>query len=156
MCRNMLRKSKLILSSKISNLVQLLVSIISLFPKIFADFLWLLLKRRHLKNLKKSANKFKENEKFNIIIKTKYQNRSFERRICGQIQYLQIFKKFNMSQMNPKKSFSQNCILNSTTLHSRPLPLSKRFPQKVLSHRILRLSDNGIPSQKELSTRLEL
>ena len=56
----MLRKLKLILSSKISNLVQLLVSILLLFTKIFADFLELLLKRRHLKNLKKSANKLKE------------------------------------------------------------------------------------------------
>ena len=53
----MLRK-KIILSSKISNLVQLLVSIFSFFTKIFAD----------LKNLKKSANKSKENKKFNIII----------------------------------------------------------------------------------------
>jgi len=30
--------------------------------KIFTDFLELLLKRRHLKNLKKSANKFKKRE----------------------------------------------------------------------------------------------
>jgi len=67
----MLRKQKLILSWKISNLVQLLVSIFSLFTKIFADFLDILLKRRHLKNLKKSANKFKEEKKFNIIMKTK-------------------------------------------------------------------------------------
>ena len=58
--RNRLRKYKLILSSKISNLVQLFVTIFSLFTKIFADFLELLLKRRHLKNLKKS-NKSKEN-----------------------------------------------------------------------------------------------
>ena len=53
-----------------SNLVQLLVSIFSLFW-FSADFLELLLKRRHLKNLKKSANKFKENKKFNIMMKTK-------------------------------------------------------------------------------------
>ena len=30
---------------------------------------------------------------------------SFERRICAQTQDLQIFKKFNMSQMNPKEVF---------------------------------------------------
>ena len=31
--------------------------------------------------------------------------RSFERRICAQTQDVQIFKKFNMSQMNPKEVF---------------------------------------------------
>ena len=31
--------------------------------------------------------------------------RSFERRICAQTQDLQIFKMFNMSQMNPKEVF---------------------------------------------------
>ena len=30
---------------------------------------------------------------------------SFEQWICAQIQDLQIFKKFNMSQMNPKEAF---------------------------------------------------
>ena len=30
---------------------------------------------------------------------------SFERRICAQTQDLQIFKKFNMSQMNPNEAF---------------------------------------------------
>ena len=29
----------------------------------------------------------------------------FERRICDQTQDIQIFKKFNMSQMNPKEVF---------------------------------------------------
>ena len=33
------------------------------------------------------------------------QSRSFERRICTQTQDLQIFKKINMSQMNPKEVF---------------------------------------------------
>ena len=33
------------------------------------------------------------------------QSRSFERRICTQTQDLQFFKKFNMSQMNPKEVF---------------------------------------------------
>ena len=33
------------------------------------------------------------------------QSRSFERRICAQTQDLQFFKKFNMSQMNPKEVF---------------------------------------------------
>ena len=48
---------------------------------------------------------------------------SFERRICAQAQDLQIFKKFNMSQMNPKEVF--HSILSSTTLHCRSLPLMK-------------------------------
>jgi len=39
MYRNM-RKKKLILSSKISNLLKLLVSIFSLFTTIFADFMF--------------------------------------------------------------------------------------------------------------------
>ena len=33
------------------------------------------------------------------------QSRSFERRICAQTQDLQIFKKFYMSEMNPKEAF---------------------------------------------------
>ena len=33
------------------------------------------------------------------------QSRSFEHRICAQTQDLQIFKKFYMSQMNPKEAF---------------------------------------------------
>ena len=33
------------------------------------------------------------------------QRRSFEHRICDQTQDLQIFKMFNMSQMNPKEAF---------------------------------------------------
>ena len=45
------------------------------------------------------------------------QKYDFERRLCAQAQDLQIFKKFYMSQMNPK----ENCILSSTTLHSRSL-----------------------------------
>ena len=32
-------------------------------------------------------------------------SRSFQGRICSQTQDLQIFKKFNMSQMNPKEVF---------------------------------------------------
>ena len=43
----------------------------------------------------------------------------FERRLCDQTQDLKSFKKFYMSQMNPK----QHCILNSTTLHSQSVPL---------------------------------
>ena len=39
------------------------------------------------------------------------QSGSFERRIIGQAQDLQIFKKLNMSQMNPKEF--------STTLHTQ-------------------------------------
>ena len=35
------------------------------------------------------------------------QSRSFERRIYAQPQDLQIFKKFNMSQMNPKEVFNK-------------------------------------------------
>ena len=52
-----------LLSSKISNLIQLLVSIFFLKLQIFsAQFLEFLLKRRHLTNLKKSANKFIDNK----------------------------------------------------------------------------------------------
>ena len=54
--------------SKISNLIKLLVPIFSLFSQGFsADFLEFLSKRRHLQNLKKSANKFIESKKFNIM-----------------------------------------------------------------------------------------
>ena len=57
------------------------------------------------------------------------QIKSFERQICAQTQDLQIFKKFNMSQMNPKKAFHN--IISSTTLHCRSLPLKKK-EQSVL------------------------
>ena len=46
------------------------------------------------------------------MVVVKKQNNStsdFERRLWAQTQHLQIFKKFNMSQMNPKSL--------STTLH---------------------------------------
>ena len=33
------------------------------------------------------------------------QSKSFEHRICVQIHDLQIFKKYNMSLMNPKEAF---------------------------------------------------
>ena len=36
------------------------------------DFLEFLLKRRHLKNMPKSANKFIKNKKFNTIMQKKY------------------------------------------------------------------------------------
>ena len=55
-----------------SNLIQLLVSIISLYSQRFSvDFLEFVLKRRHLKSLKKSANKFIKNKKFNKMMKKK-------------------------------------------------------------------------------------
>ena len=43
------------------------------------------------------------------------QSRSFERRIYAQTQDLQIFKKFNMSQMNPKGStpFKAECMVEA-------------------------------------------
>ena len=53
------------------------------------------------------------------------QSRSFERRICAQTQDLQIFKRFYMSQMNPKQF-----VLSSTTLHSRSVPLME-FHKKL-------------------------
>jgi len=51
-------------------------------------------------------NSFLKNccQKRKLILKTyPTQSKSFERRICAQTQDLQIFKKFNMSQMNPKE-----------------------------------------------------
>ena len=57
-------KNKL-LSLRISNFIQLFYSLMSHFSQTF------LLKRRHLKNLKKSANKFMKFKKFNIILKEK-------------------------------------------------------------------------------------
>ena len=62
-----------LLSSKISNIFQLLVSVISHCSQTFsADFLEILLKRRLLKNLLTSANKFVKNKKFNIMMKNKF------------------------------------------------------------------------------------
>jgi len=63
-----------------------------------------------------------------IIQKNKFwkrihpQSGSFEHRICAQTRDLQIFKMFNISQMNPKEAF-HNTAYSSTTLHSRLLPL---------------------------------
>ena len=53
-----------------------------------------------------------------LILKT-----SFERRICAQAQDLQIFKVLYVSNES-ERSFPQHCILSSTTLHSRSVPLS--------------------------------
>ena len=51
---------------KISNLIQLLVSVMSQRSKSFSvDLLECLIKIRHLKNLKKSANKCLKNKKIN-------------------------------------------------------------------------------------------
>ena len=41
-----------------------------------------------------------------FLYMTSVQSRSFERRIYAQTQDLQIFKKFNMSRMNPKEVFN--------------------------------------------------
>ena len=51
---------------------------------------------------------------------------SFERRICAQTQDLQIFKKFNMSQMNPKEAFNN-------TAYSVQLPYIAGLPLKALN-----------------------
>ena len=54
---------------KISDLIPLLVLVMSSCSQTFSvDFLEFLLKRRHLKNLKKFANKFIKNKIFNIMI----------------------------------------------------------------------------------------
>ena len=47
----------------------------------------------------------------------------FERRICAQTQDLQIFQKFNMSQMNPKEVF-HNTAYTVQLPYSRSLPLN--------------------------------
>ena len=75
MYRNMLRKLKLILSSKICNLVQLLVSIFSSFwfliiHKDLLQIFWNIIEKTTFEEIKKSANKFKEDKKFNIRMKT--------------------------------------------------------------------------------------
>ncbi len=43
----------------------------------------------------------------------------FERRLCAQIQDLQIFKKIYMSRMNPKEFVP---LHTQTTLHSLSVP----------------------------------
>jgi len=58
------------------------------------------------------------------------QSRSFERRICVQTQDLQIFKKFNMSQKNPKEVFHNTAYsvrltyTYSRSLHLKPLNIT--------------------------------
>ena len=52
--------------------MEIIVFVISRCLQIFSvDFLEFLLKRRHLKNLKKSANKFVENRKYNCNVNMK-------------------------------------------------------------------------------------
>ena len=46
------------------------------------------------------------------------QKYNFEPPLYAQTQDLQIFKKFYVSQMNPKE------FVSSTTLHSRSIPLN--------------------------------
>ena len=58
------------LSSKIGYFIEFLVSVMSHCSQtFFVDFLEFVLKRRNLQSLKKSANKFLKNMKFNIMIK---------------------------------------------------------------------------------------
>ena len=64
---------------------------------------------------------------------------SFELRILAQTQDLQILKKFNMSES--ERSFPQHCILSSTTLHSRSLPLIDQIV--IESHSVLGQWPNG-------------
>ena len=52
------------------------------------------------------------------------QKDDFLSRLCDQTQWCYIVETFNMSQMNPKLTICpQYCILSSTTVHSRSLPL---------------------------------
>ena len=63
-------RKKLSLIIEITNLIQLLVSVMSnCWQTFFVDFLEFVKKKRHLKNLKKSANKFIKNKKIIIRIK---------------------------------------------------------------------------------------
>ena len=48
---------------------------------------------------------------------------SFEHRICAQTQDLQIFKKFNLSQMNPKEVFHNTAYSVQLPYICRSLPL---------------------------------
>ena len=62
------------------------------------------------------------------MVVVKKQNNStsdFERRLWAQTQHLQIFKKFYMSQMNPKENLITPLhTISLTTLHSRSVHLN--------------------------------
>jgi len=61
-----------------------------------------------------------------LILKTyPPQSRSFERQICAQTQDLQIFKKFNMSQMNPKEVFHNTAYQVQLPYIALSLPLKQ-------------------------------
>ena len=75
--------------------------------------------RRHVK-----LHRVKGSDRLRNVVELSMQW-SFERRICAQTQDLQIFKKFNMSQMNPKEVF-HNTAYSVQLLRTRSLPLMKR------------------------------
>ena len=58
------------------------------------------------------------------------QSRNFERRLCAQTQDLQIFKKFNMSQMNPKEVF-HNTAYSVQLPYIAVTPFNKNLKKEV-------------------------
>ena len=137
-----------------------------MFTILFVDCLQFLLKRRHLKNLKKSTNKVK-NKKVKIMMKMKqflwrtlflniklvYFRFLLHFRRCYWIIKKTILKiistewtiiEFALLQniyTSLKRPIDlkwiikislQNCILSSTTIHCRSLPL--KFVEKVLKN----------------------
>ena len=61
--------------------------------------------------------------RFEFVAKTQF--------LCAQTQDLQIFKKLNMSQMNPKEVFHNTAYQSSsTTLHSRSDEREKKSYKK--------------------------
>jgi len=63
-------------------------------------------------NLKKNNSENVSTQKYN-----------FKSRLYAQTQNLQIFKKFYVSQINPKE-FVHNTVLSLTTLYIRSIPLN--------------------------------
>ena len=45
-----------------------------------------------------------------------------------------------VSQMNPKRICSQNCILSLTTLHSWSVPFKRKFLKKIASHFLMKFT----------------
>ena len=89
---------------------QLKIQIIKYFKRKFVQNIILLL---HLDYYTKKGGKnvkidFKGSDRLCKVVELSMStpaSRSFEPRICAQTQDLQIFRKFSMSQMNPKEVF---------------------------------------------------
>ena len=133
MFRNRFRKQKLILSSKISNLIQLLVSIFSLFYQILPLIYWQIYfeKYVHKHLIWLLYNFYFIFRRCFLIIQNKNNSQNVHPKRWFWKSTLRsnsvIIHRRNVSYVSNESWIicPEYCILSSTTIHSRSLPLKQ-------------------------------